>query len=143
MSIVLVLFFYKTHCIYVELNCKKHSNVMDDLRIEWLRNKVYDALDISEPQVFEELLNNDDGEAELAIARFLNQTIISDNQQALIFYKIVQEVEEEVEVECGKCFHVCRKVFFVYSTYFLIWCFFAFSKCFFDYGKCFLNLMFL
>jgi hypothetical protein len=74
---------------------------MDDLRIEWLRNYVYDALDIKEPQVFEELLSRDDGEAELTIASYLNETKATDNQQALIFYKIVREEEEEVEVECG------------------------------------------
>jgi hypothetical protein len=74
---------------------------MDDLRVEWLRNYVYDALDVKEPQVFEELLTQDDGEAERTIANYLNQTNASDNQQALIFYKIVREEEEEIEVECG------------------------------------------
>lgn len=74
---------------------------MDDLRIEWLRNYVYDALDINEPQVFEELLTQDDGEAERTIGQYLNQTDTSDNQKALIFYKTVREEEEEIEVECG------------------------------------------
>jgi hypothetical protein len=72
---------------------------MDDPRIEWLRNKVYHALDISEPEVFEDFLNRDDGEAERGVAKFLNET--PEGESSLIFYKIIQEEEEEVEVECG------------------------------------------
>ena len=74
---------------------------MDDPRIEWLRNKVYHALDITEPEVFEDLLNRDDGEAERSVAKFLNETP-EEGESSLIFYKIVQEEEEEVEVECGE-----------------------------------------
>jgi hypothetical protein len=75
---------------------------MDDLRVEWLRNYVYNALDISEPKVFDELLTADDGEAEMAILNFLNQTSASEIPKPLMFYKIVNEVDEEIEVECGK-----------------------------------------
>ena len=81
---------------------------MDDPRIEWLRNKVYHALDISEPEVFEDLLNREDGEAERSVAKFLNETP-DENESALIFYKIVQEEEEEVEVECGRLFILILK----------------------------------
>ncbi|ELU10551.1 hypothetical protein CAPTEDRAFT_194019, partial [Capitella teleta] len=72
---------------------------MDDPRIEWLRNKVHHALDISEADVFEDLLNRDDGEAERSVAKFLNETA-EEAESSLIFYKVVQEEEEEVEVEC-------------------------------------------
>ena len=74
---------------------------MDDPRIEWIRDRVYQALDIADPDIFEELLNRDDGEAERSIAKFLNETP-EENEQSIIFYKVVQEEEEEVEVECGK-----------------------------------------
>ena len=73
---------------------------MDDPRIEWIRDRVYQAIDITDPDIFEELLNRDDGEAERAVAKFLNETP-EDTEQSLIFYKVVQEEEEEVEVECG------------------------------------------
>ena len=76
---------------------------MDDPRIEWIRDRVYQALDIADPDIFEELLNRDDGEAERSIAKFLNETP-EENEQSIIFYKVVQEEEEEVEVECGKLF---------------------------------------
>lgn len=74
---------------------------MDDPRIEWLRDRVYLALDIEEGRVFEELLERDDGEAERAIANFLNKTP-EENEQAVVFYKNTIEEEEEVEVECGE-----------------------------------------
>ena len=74
---------------------------MDDPRIEWIRDKLYLALDIQDPEVFEELLNRDDGECERDIAKFLNETP-TEELSAVLFYKIVKEEEEEVEVECGK-----------------------------------------
>ena len=74
---------------------------MDDPRIEWLRDRVFYALNIQDPEVFEDLLNREDGEPERDIAKFLNETP-EDDKSALLFYKIVQEEEEEVEVECGK-----------------------------------------
>ena len=74
---------------------------MDDPRIEWVRDRVNLALHIQDPEVFEDLLNRDDGEPERDIAKFLNETP-EDDKSALLFYKIIQEEEEEVEVECGE-----------------------------------------
>ena len=74
---------------------------MDDPRIEWIRNRVYHALDIKEHEVFEELLERSDGEFERQLGKFLNDTP-EENESAILFYKLVVEEEEEVEVECGK-----------------------------------------
>ena len=74
---------------------------MDDPRIEWLRDKTNLALNIADDEVFEELLNRDDGEAERAIAKFLNETAESESEGAILVYKILEEDFEEVEVECG------------------------------------------
>ena len=74
---------------------------MDDPRIEWIRDRVYQALDITDNEVFDELLNREDGEAERAIAKFLNETP-EEHEQSILFYKVIQEEEEEVEVECGE-----------------------------------------
>ncbi len=74
---------------------------MDDPRIEWIRNNVYMGVDITDPEIFEELLNRDDGEPERAIAKFLNETP-EETEAAIIFYKNIDEEEIEVEVECGK-----------------------------------------
>ncbi|XP_067933398.1 uncharacterized protein [Watersipora subatra] len=72
---------------------------MDDPRIEWIRNQAYLALAITEPEVFEQLLDRDDGEGERNIAKFINDTP-SDDAASLLFYKVVKEEEEEMEVEC-------------------------------------------
>jgi len=81
---------------------------MDDLRIEWLSSRVYDSLDVRQKGAFEELLSRNDGHAELMISDYLNETT-EDTHRPLIFYKLVLERDEEVEVECGrsKCFLLC------------------------------------
>ena len=73
---------------------------MDDPRIEWIRDRVYNALDIKENEVFEELLEREDGEFERNLGKFLNDSP-EEGESSILFYKIVKEEEEEVEVECG------------------------------------------
>lgn len=74
---------------------------MDDPRIEWVRNRVYQALNIQELEVFEELLERDDGEVERCLLKYLNDTP-EEHEASVLFYKIIREEEEEVEVECGE-----------------------------------------
>jgi len=74
---------------------------MDDPRIEWIRNKAYLGLNIQDPAVFEQLLERDDGEGERNIAKFINDTPTED-ASSLLFYKVVREEEDEMEVECGE-----------------------------------------
>ena len=76
---------------------------MDDPRIEWLRNRVYQALDIQDLEVFEELLERDDGEVERCLLKYLNDTP-DESESSILFYKVTREEEEEVEVECGMLF---------------------------------------
>lgn len=73
---------------------------MDDPRVEWIRNKAYLALAITDPEVFEQLLDRDDGEGERDIAKFINDTP-SEDSASLLFYKVIKDEIEEVEVECG------------------------------------------
>ena len=73
---------------------------MDDERIDWIRRQTYLALDIKEIEVFEELLDRDDGVWERELGKYLNDTP-TDNESSILFYKITKEEEEEVEVECG------------------------------------------
>lgn len=72
---------------------------MDDPRFEWVGKQVALALDIKEPEVFEELLERDDGVFERGLGKFLNDTP-EDTESSILFYKIIREEEEEVEVEC-------------------------------------------
>jgi hypothetical protein len=73
---------------------------MDDPRFEWVGKQVALALDINEPEAFEELLERDDGVSERGLGKFLNDTP-EENESSILFYKIIREEEEEVEVECG------------------------------------------
>lgn len=72
---------------------------MDDTRIEWMRNKMYLGLGITEPEVFDDLLTREDGKYENEILKFLNET--PKEGCAMIFYSMQKEEEEEIEVEAG------------------------------------------
>ena len=76
---------------------------MDDPRIQWVGDRVNHALLIDSNDVFDELLNREDGEAERSIGKFLNETPEND-ESAIIFYKVILQEEEEYEVECGMLF---------------------------------------
>lgn len=73
---------------------------MDDLRVVWLRDRVYKAFGLTDPQLFEELLCRDEGKVEDLILHFLNQTSDEEGAATLFFYRTV--VPEEVEVETGE-----------------------------------------
>ena len=75
---------------------------MDDERIDWIRHQVYLGLNINETdlEVFEELLDKDDGVWERELGKFLNDTPV-ENESSIVFYKLTKDEEEEVEVECG------------------------------------------
>uniref|UniRef100_A0A2K5ZE43 Dynein axonemal heavy chain 10 n=1 Tax=Mandrillus leucophaeus TaxID=9568 RepID=A0A2K5ZE43_MANLE len=70
---------------------------MDDLRVLWMRDRVYAAFGITDPQLFEDLLNRDDGQGEDLILHFLNQASEEEGSSALFIYRTM--VPEEVEVE--------------------------------------------
>lgn len=73
---------------------------MDDLRVLWMRDRVYAAFGITDPQIFEDLLNRDDGQGEDLILHFLNQASEEEGSSALFIYRTM--VPEEVEVEIGE-----------------------------------------
>jgi hypothetical protein len=81
---------------------------MDDIRYLWLRDEVFNGLDIKEQEVFEEFIGRDDGENELKIAKFMNQTE-EDEDFALIFHKEQVEEEMEIQVEMSKYFCLIYK----------------------------------
>lgn len=74
---------------------------MDDIRYIWLRDKVFSSLEIDDTYVFEEFITRNEGENEMRIAKFMNQTE-EDDDFALIFYKEAQKEEIEVQVELCK-----------------------------------------
>lgn len=78
------------------------GGAMDDLRVQWIRDRVYRALGLTDPQLFEELLVRDDGEAEDLILHFLNQTSEEEGAATLFVYRKVVPEEVEVEVDTGE-----------------------------------------
>ncbi|KER29498.1 hypothetical protein T265_03876 [Opisthorchis viverrini] len=72
---------------------------MDDVRIEWMKHVLYNALQITQDEVFIDFLERDDNANELALIKFLNDTP-EDRFQALIFYTTYYEelVEEVIQV---------------------------------------------
>ena len=97
--------FSKNKTLRWNFNTRK----MDDERIQWIQKQVFLALDIKELEVFEELLDRDDGLLERQLGKFLNDTP-EENESSVLFYKITKEEEEEVEVECGKYVSVLIKL---------------------------------
>ncbi|XP_071339029.1 dynein axonemal heavy chain 10 [Trachinotus anak] len=73
--------------------------VHDDLRVEWLRQRVSAGFNLwDRPNCFDELLSRGDGEEEERIIRFLNVVSDEDSPSCLLFFKTIREEEIEVEV---------------------------------------------
>ncbi|XP_076108254.1 dynein axonemal heavy chain 10-like isoform X2 [Mytilus galloprovincialis] len=72
---------------------------MDDPRFEWIAKQVNLALGISEKDVFDDFLEREDGLYERQLSKFLNDTP-EENENSIIFYKVIREEEEDVVVEC-------------------------------------------
>ncbi|KAG2470484.1 DYH10 protein, partial [Polypterus senegalus] len=71
---------------------------LDDLRLEWIRQRVCGSLHSVDSACFEELLSRDNGEHEQRILRFLNETSEESKLSLLYFVKSVREELIEVEV---------------------------------------------
>lgn len=77
--------------------------VHDDLRVEWIRERVTAGFNLWDcPNCFDELLNRGDGEEEEKIIRYLNVVSEEDSPSCLLFFKTIREEEVEVEIPVGK-----------------------------------------
>ncbi|XP_069880965.1 dynein axonemal heavy chain 10 isoform X1 [Dipodomys merriami] len=72
---------------------------MDDMRVQWMRDRVFAAFGLSDPGLFEELLSRDDGEVEDLVLHFLNRRTEEEEAAALFFQCLTRMEEVEVEVE--------------------------------------------
>ncbi|KAF3695797.1 Dynein heavy chain 10, axonemal Axonemal beta dynein heavy chain 10 Ciliary dynein heavy chain 10 [Channa argus] len=73
--------------------------VHDDLRVEWIRQRVSAGFNLSGcPNCFDELLSRGDGEEEQDIIRFLNVVSEEDSSSCLLFFKTIREEEIEVKI---------------------------------------------
>lgn len=83
--------------------------VHDDLRVEWIRQRVSAGFHLPDsPNCFDELLGRGDGEEEDRIIRYLNIVSKEDSPLCLMFFKTIREEEIEVEIPVGKLAEVQR-----------------------------------
>lgn len=84
--------------------------VHDDLRVEWIRQRVCAGLNLQESRCFDELLCREDGKDEELIISFLNIVSKEDRSLCLLFFKTVTEEEIEVKIPVSKLrlFFFCR-----------------------------------
>lgn len=76
------------------------SAAMEDLRILWMRDRVYAALGLQEEDLFRDLLQRDDAQAQRELLDYLDQP--SESQQAALLFN-VREVLVEVEEDEPEC----------------------------------------
>ncbi|KAM4746443.1 dynein axonemal heavy chain 10 [Anableps anableps] len=77
--------------------------VHDDLRVEWIRQKVTAGFSLRKyPECFDELLRREDGEEEDKIIYFLDFESDEDSSSCLLFFKIVREELVETKVPLKK-----------------------------------------
>ncbi|XP_058491324.1 dynein axonemal heavy chain 10 [Solea solea] len=71
--------------------------VHDDLRVEWVRQRVCAGFNLND-ECFDELLSREDGEEEQKIIRFLNVVSEEESPSCILFFKAIREEEIEVEI---------------------------------------------
>jgi len=70
---------------------------MEDARFEWLRERVYQGLNLSDPQIFERLLDDDKNDD--IIRKFILDTATDETAYAILFYLDREEKTRDIEVE--------------------------------------------
>lgn len=78
--------------------------VHDDLRLEWIRQRVTSGFNLRKcHECFDELLSRGDGDEEAKMIRFLNFVSDEDSSSCLLFFKTIREEEVEIKVPLSKC----------------------------------------
>ena len=74
---------------------------MEDLRVLWMRDRVYAALGLQDEDLFHELLQREEGRAERELLAYLDQPAEQLQSSALLFLarKVVVDVEQDEEPE--------------------------------------------
>lgn len=74
---------------------------MDDVRVQWVGDRLQSALGVKDGAPFEELLNRNDGDEAEILLRFLNLgASAEEGEPAALFFR--QEIRlDEVDVEIG------------------------------------------
>ena len=70
---------------------------MDDLRVLWMRDRVYAALGLQDESLFRELLLRNESQAQKELLAYLEQPAQQLYSSAVLFYVRVAMVEKEEE----------------------------------------------
>lgn len=76
--------------------------VHDDLRVEWILQRVCAGFRLQQSRCFDELLCRDDGRDEELIIAFLNVVSQEDRPLCLLFFQTVTEEDVKVEISVSK-----------------------------------------
>lgn len=76
--------------------------VHDDLRVEWVRQRVCAGFQLQQSPCFDELLCRDDGRDEELVISFLNVVSQEDRPLCLLFFKTVTEEDVELKLSVSK-----------------------------------------
>jgi len=71
---------------------------MSDVRLNWIKQRVYDVLNIIDDAVFKEFLERDDERFKDDLLRYLSETR-DGSEIAMVFYRVRRQEEERMEVE--------------------------------------------
>jgi len=71
---------------------------MSDVRLNWIKQCVYELLNITDDAVFKEFLERDDEKCKEELLKYLSQTQ-DGSEIAMLFYRVRRQEEERIEVE--------------------------------------------
>jgi len=71
---------------------------MSDIRLNWIKQRIYELLNIADDAIFKEFLERDDGKLKNELLRYLSETR-DGSEIAMLFYLVRRQEEERVEVE--------------------------------------------
>lgn len=70
---------------------------MEDLRVVWIRDRVYAALGLQGESFFQDLLRRNDGQTQKKLLEYLDRPAAQLYSSAVLFYLQETEVEREIE----------------------------------------------
>ena len=81
---------------------KPADAAVEDLRVVWIRDRVYAALGLQEESLFSDLLQRNEQRAQNEILAYLDQPAERLYSPAILFHVQEEEVEKEVEEVEGR-----------------------------------------
>ena len=84
----LVYFWYKAllldNSASVDYSIVTRTLDMEDARLEWIRDRVYNGLNLAEPEIFERFLEEDKNDD--VVRKFFSSSSLDETAYAILFY---------------------------------------------------------